>query len=256
MSAIVSILIALLFAWMDCTTAFNHRHDRLKDAEVVISAWNGCAVTGTIGGVSTPLFMDVAACPLHAKVPGRFRIRYDQSCGAIVEITDGPAITTPMPPACPSPIPTPTPVPGSREVTGYLKVDGEYFKERAIVTASHPSIVAQIFSAESGGFYRFDLIPVGSVLTAKGAGYIFGPVPVDSGLYFILHGKAAPSPSPSPTAVPSPTPTPTPVSTPTPRPSPTPPVLPTCRRDEVVGSPPKCLCTGQLVGNPRRCKPR
>jgi hypothetical protein len=110
----IPIIVYFLLAWLsvpDCGSALSHRHDRMKDVEIVISSWNGCAVTGTINGVNTPLFMDVATCPLHAKIPGRFRARYDQTCGAIVEITNGSAITTPMPPNCESPSPSPTPTP-------------------------------------------------------------------------------------------------------------------------------------------------
>lgn len=99
-----SAIIAMLLAWFsaDCAAATSHQHDRLKDSEVIIFSWDGCAVIGTISGVSTALFMDVTNCPLHAKVPGSFHIRYDQTCGAILEITDGPVITTPMPPTCPA----------------------------------------------------------------------------------------------------------------------------------------------------------
>lgn len=151
--------------------------------------------------------------------------------GAIPQPT--PNIPTPTPTPLPSPtvsptpvaspVPTPTPVPGSREVGGYLKVDGDYFKERAIVTANHPSIIAQVFSTEPGGFFVFESIPAGSVLTAKGDGYVFGPVTVDSGPYFILTGRLAAEPTPTPTATPvsSPSPSPSPVVTPTPIPSPT-----------------------------------
>lgn len=95
----------------DCGAARDHTHNRLQDVEVAVASWEGCVITGSIEGVSTRLFMDVSNCPLRAQVPGRFRIRYDQSCGAVLEITDGPAIPTPMPPSCPSPSPTTAPTP-------------------------------------------------------------------------------------------------------------------------------------------------
>lgn len=243
MSIIPLLLLAL--SVFDCNSARDHRHDRLRDAEVVITSWNGCAVVGTINGVSTSLFMDVASCPLHAKVPGKFRIRYDVSCGAILEITDGVAITTPLPPSCPiptptpaptpaptpvpSPVPTPTPAPtGARYVNGYLKVNGEYLQQAASVTAARAGMETQFCLTAIGGYYFFDSIPVGSVLSVTSVGFAFPETVVNATAeYFIIDGSAAsptitPTPSPTPTPTPAPTPAPTVAPTPAPQPTPTP----------------------------------
>lgn len=93
------ITLILLLLPFDCASASTHQHNRLRDAEIAVTAWNGCEVTGIISGRSASLYMG-ASCTLRSKVPGTFRIRYDETCGAIVEITDGPVIATPMPPVC------------------------------------------------------------------------------------------------------------------------------------------------------------
>lgn len=101
------LIIIVFLVLFDCAAASTHKHDRLRDAEVSISSWSGCTITGTIDDAPVTLFMDVASCPLHAKVPGKVRVRFDETCGAVLEMTDGPRIETPMPPSCPTPSPTP-----------------------------------------------------------------------------------------------------------------------------------------------------
>lgn len=93
-----------------CTTALVHKHDALKDAEITVTSWSGCTVNGTINGVAVQLWADGTTCPLRAKIPGKLRIRYDQTCKQIIEATDAAVIPDPMPTPCVSPMPTPTPV--------------------------------------------------------------------------------------------------------------------------------------------------
>lgn len=217
MSIIIPFLLALLF---DCPTALTHQHDRLRDAEVTISAWNGCAVTGTINGVNTTLFMGAENCPLRAKVPGKFRIRYDESCGAIVEITDGPVITTPMPVACPSPDPSPTPKPTPAE----LVVSPEGAKgERIVDAARNEWTLGALKQTLRNGAHVAD----GFGLVYK---WLNGKVFVQgtdlkwyefTGVRWIAVGSE-PGVTPSPSPVATPTPTPAPTATPSPLPSPSP----------------------------------
>src|SRR5882724_3189911 len=85
------------------------------------------------------------------------------------------------------------------------------------------------------------LPPFKTTLTAESAG-VAPPDP-----------SASPSPSPSPSGSPSPSPSPTPSPDPSPSASPTP--LPTCTPNQIIGSPPQCICNNGTVGNPPRCKP-
>jgi hypothetical protein len=91
---------------------------------------------------------------------------------------------------------------------------------------------------------------------------------VDSNWWGYLGGTAwervtdptgAPTPAPTATATqqssPPPSPSPTATVAPPPSPSPSASVLRQCRRDEVIGSPARCLCTGRRIGNPPRCRP-
>lgn len=237
LTAIISLILTGAIIVFDCASAFTHKHDRLKDAEVDISSWNGCSMVGTINGVSTSLFMDVATCPLHAKVPGRFRIRYDQSCGAVLEITDGPIITTPMPPSCPvqTPTPSPSPTPGGT----LIGINGRVIddKDQSIAGALVSAFNKTVLSRAGDGYFEFTGIPVGSTVTATKAGFTFNTETVRLGvpeqMYFI-RGKAVAQPSPSPTPTPKPSPTPTPTPVPTPLPSPTPTPTPTPARVYVL----------------------
>lgn len=272
----MSIILYTLLLLFDCTTARTHPHNQLRDAEIVISSWSGCTVSGTINGTGVVLFMDVASCPLHAKVPGKLRIRYDQTCGAILEVTDGPVIATPMPTPCasptpvpPTPTPEPTPSPGQLLVEGFVKVDEQYFGPAMVTLTSSTQQLLSSLTTDSGGYFNF---PgggqAGDQLKASAAGYTFTPRTVSATEpYYIINGTSGaptpsptPVPSPSPTPVPSPTPSPTPaptpVPTPTPQPSPTPvpPTLPVCRPNQVIGNPPVCRCFTRTVGNPPRCK--
>lgn len=247
MSIILWILLSL-FSVQDCATALNHKHDQLRDAEVVITAWGGCAITGTINGVSVPLFMDAAACSIRAKVPGKFRIRYDLTCRAVLEITDGPLITTPMPPACPSPTPvpaptpTPTPVPVPTPAVGYTLTltagtvrPGEAIRANWTAPVSHPEkdwLGLYKAGAEAGGFGAWVYIGIGVIGQATfNAPSADGQYEIrlyrDDGFNLLATSivtvtTAAPSPTPSPTPTPIPTPTPTPTPTPIPAPTPTP----------------------------------
>lgn len=128
---------------------------------------------------------------------------------------------TPTPTSTPTPSPSVTPTPiGSRSIEGYLKVNEQYFQQVAVVTVTHANAATQSFTTQPGGHFFFSSVLIGSVITASGSGYTFGPVTVDSSPYFILHGVPVPGPSPSvaPTPTPSPTATPTPVPSPSPSP--------------------------------------
>lgn len=212
--AIILYLIALLTASpFDCGSALTHQHDRLRDAEIVVSSWSGCTVNGTINGAPVALFMDVPGCALRAKVPGKLRARYDQTCGAILEITDGPAITTPMPAACQTPTLTPTPVvveskgPIITDTTGARWTLGP--ERQTLRNGVH-------VGAGAGTIYKLSSSVV----------YVLGN---DSNWYrwtgssWAMFGAQEPGGLlPSPTPTPTPTPSPTPTATPTPSPSPSP----------------------------------
>lgn len=242
--SIIAILLAALS--FDCSTAFTHRHDRLRDAEVVIASWNGCAMNGTVDGVPVQLFMDVSNCPLHAKIPGKLRVRYDQTCGAVVEITDGPVITTPMPPSCPAqtPTPSPTPIPVIRGVS-IIEPDGTQWTLGSKLETLRNGVHA------GGGF--------GSVYkVVDGVVFVLGTddswYKWSSGWSWFSRlepggGPAQPTPQPSPVTTPTPVPTPQP--SPTPRPSPAIPQLPICLPNQQVGNPARCLCITGIKGNCR-----
>lgn len=126
---------------------------------------------------------------------------------------------TVSPTPVPTPLPTPTPV-GNRIVDGYLKVNDDYFAQEATVTVSQP---VQSYVIRPGGYFSFDVVVRGALLSATAEGYKFGPVVVGDEQYFILNGVVVqPSPTPTPTVTPTPTPIPTPTPTPLPTPSPTP----------------------------------
>lgn len=255
----MSVILLIILIWLsvaDCPTALNHRHDRLKDVEVIIAGWNGCTVTGTINGLVVPLYMDVPSCLLHGKVPGKFRARYCQTCGAILEITDGPVISTPMPPACPtptpSPAPTPTPAPGTITVSGktFSAVDGTPFPYVFVVLSDANDVEITRMQEQDDASYRFENRPPGSYqVHVEQGGYNTSPYKIllnnigtSTGGLTILNFTIGPDAwfprgptvcfpvacsSPTPTPTPAP-PTPTPTPTPSPSPSPTPVPTPTC----------------------------
>ena len=98
----------------DCTSAFAHAHDDVREGRIEISSWEGCMMGGTIAGAYTVLYAD-GNCELRAKVPGTFNIRYDATCGQVLELSTGPlspyCAPTPTPAPAPSATPTPTPEP-------------------------------------------------------------------------------------------------------------------------------------------------
>lgn len=243
----ISIVIVNLLLLFDCATALSHRHDRLRDAEVVVASWSGCAITGTVDGVAVQLFMDVANCPLHAKIPGKLRVRYDQTCGAVVEATDGPVITTPMPPSCPTQTPSPTPSPSIRGVS-IIEPDGTRWSLGGRLETLRNGVHA------GGGF--------GSIYkVVDGVIYVLG---TDNDWYRWSGGWSwfsklepggevvtQPTPAPTPISTPQPTPQPSPIITPTPRPLPSIPQLPICLPNQQVGNPARCLCITGIKGNCR-----
>lgn len=205
-TSIILWLLIARFSATDCSTALTHQHNQLRDAEVMITSWNGCTVNGTIGDVTTTLFMDVANCPLHAKVPGKFRVRYDVTCGAIIEITDGPRIETPMPVSCPTPTPNAaTESPDGSQGTVVTDATGAVWTfgtERQTLRNG-----VQV-GAGAGSLYLYLARKV-YVLGTDNAWYQWG------GTGWIFMGARPitipiPSASPTPTPVPSPTPAPTP----------------------------------------------
>lgn len=136
--------------------------------------------------------------------------------------TPSPSISpspSPLPTPTQSPTPTPTPSPtGSRDVDGYLKVNGDYFQATAIVTITHPSMVTQTFQTSPGGYFMFRSAVLGSILLASGSGYSFGPITVDDSPYFVLNGVSTIITTPTPTPLPTPSVSPTPSPSPTPNP--------------------------------------
>jgi len=109
----VVIIYAILLWWLislqtfSCPTAFSHVHDQIREGQIQITAWSGCAVTGVINNVNVQLWADSSTCPLRSKVPGVFQIRWDATCKQVIDLSDGP-----LPPYCPpSPSPTPLPTP-------------------------------------------------------------------------------------------------------------------------------------------------
>jgi len=118
------LLLILLLVWLltpaqtfTCTTAVVHAHDKVRDAQIQVTAWTGCSLSGVIDGANVQLWADGSSCGLRDKVPGTFQIRYDVSCGQVLELSNGtlspacPASPTPTPVASPSPTPVPTPTP-------------------------------------------------------------------------------------------------------------------------------------------------
>jgi hypothetical protein len=112
---LIGILLSLLLASAQtytCTTAASHVHTDIREGQIQISSWTGCTMAGTISGQAVQLWADSATCPLKAKTPGTFNIRYDFACKQVLDL----ALTTePLPPYCtPTPTPTPTPSPTPR----------------------------------------------------------------------------------------------------------------------------------------------
>lgn len=62
------------------------------------------------------------------------------------------------------------------------------------------------------------------------------------------------TPTPTPTVAPVPSPTPTSTPTPSPQPSPTTSLLPVCKSNQTVGSPPTCRCLTGMKGNSGKCR--
>lgn len=92
-----------------CTTAPAHAHDQIREGQIQITSWTGCALSGTVNGVNVQLWADSSTCGLRSKVPGVFQVRYDDTCKQVLDLSDGP-----LPPYCPpSPSPTPTPTPAA-----------------------------------------------------------------------------------------------------------------------------------------------
>jgi hypothetical protein len=106
--SLIGLLLSILLASAQtytCATAYNHVHTDIREGQVQVSSWVGCTMVGTINGQAVQLWADSATCPLKAKVPGTFSIRYDFTCKQVLDLSDGA-----LPPYCPS-SPTPTPVP-------------------------------------------------------------------------------------------------------------------------------------------------
>lgn len=209
----------------DCSSALVHKHDRLKDVEIDISSWAACTVTGKINGVAVTLFNGDPTCPLRAKVPGRLRARIDETCGAIVILTDGPVIPEPMPTPCqtPTPTPSPTPTPTTRNVHGFVfdKQPGGSRVVGAMVRLMQGPLELDRMPTNAQGTFTFTGVPIGSLLVVTHPGLVFAPITVDSatGNFFAYGG---PGPTPSPTPGPTPAPSPSPETDPSPTPSPTP----------------------------------
>lgn len=213
------ILFSILLAWFstfDCATAFSHQHNQLRDVEINISSWNGCAVNGTINGTPVSLFMDVASCPLHAKVPGTFRARIDQTCGAILEITDGPTISTPMPPSCPSP--SPTPLPSADNTKGAVIIDAQGNKW---TIGPRQETLRNGIRMDGGSttLYKYSSGEVYAVGQRDGKWYkwvgtwsLYRDGLTEPGIVSQPTPSPTPTPTPSPTPVPTPTPAPTPIA--------------------------------------------
>ncbi len=87
-----------------CTTAPLHAHDQIREAQIQVTSWSGCTLSGVVAGVNVQLWADGSTCGLRDKVPGTFQVRFDETCKQVIDLSDGP-----LPPYCP-PSPTPTPV--------------------------------------------------------------------------------------------------------------------------------------------------
>lgn len=113
MRATTLFLFWLLLIWQTgftCSTALTHTHDDIREAEIVVTAWVGCTLTGTISDVPVQFWADSSTCSLRDKVPGTFQIRFDATCGQVLELSDGP-LSPYCAPGLPTPTPTPTPSP-------------------------------------------------------------------------------------------------------------------------------------------------
>lgn len=218
--------------FQDCWPGFQ------EQGNVIVNNDNDCAyVNGANGNFpnsfcADPNFtLDNFRLPANSLYKGKGSDGKDPGCdldvllaaigGAIPTPTPSPSLSptpTPLPTPTQSPTATPTPGPtGSRDVDGYLKVNGDYFQSTAIVTITHPSMVTQTFQTSPGGYFMFRSAVLGSILLASGSGYSFGPITVDDSPYFVLNGV------PTIISTPTPTPLPTPSVSPSPLPSPTPP---------------------------------
>lgn len=119
---------------------------------------------------------------------------------------------TPVSPPSPQPTPVPSPPPFGTtvDIAGYVYVEQERAGGVPVRIVSEGNVVATTTSRATDGYFEFDKVPVGSLLSATGAA---DQVINRSDTYFV-NIAAQPRPSPPPT-----TPTPTPVATPTPAPS-------------------------------------
>src|SRR5688572_7595323 len=97
------VVLSLRSQTFDCQTAFSHAHNDVREGQLQIVSWSGCVVSGTIGGVNVQLWADGASCPLRAKVPGTFNVRYDFTCKQVLDLSSGE-----LPPYCPMPTPLPS----------------------------------------------------------------------------------------------------------------------------------------------------
>src|SRR4029453_8952813 len=84
-------------------------------------------------------------------------------------------------------------------VSGYVKVNGEYFAGTAVVSLSTSSgefIKSTV--ASNGGYFAFDYGVRGNILTATSAGYVFESKTIDGSAYYIISGTPSGSPTPGP----------------------------------------------------------
>lgn len=202
----------------------------------------------------------------------------------------------PTPTPVPSPVPTPTPtVPDGQIVLSgatFSALDGGPFRWTTVVLSDANGVEIKRMQEEESS-YSFTVVPgsyqihidqsggynvspgrIHVISATQGMGgltilnftigpdswFKTGPAHCVPGGGQCPPGQPTPTPSVTPTPMPSPLPSPSPspivTPTPTPTPTPVPTPLPACRRDEVIGSPPKCICNGQQIGNPKRCRPR
>jgi hypothetical protein len=110
---------------LDCTSAFSHNHDSIREGRIVISSWQECVMRGKVGAQDVTLFAD-GACALRNSVPGEFNVRYDATCGQVLDLS-----TDALPPYCPptstpTATPSPSPTPASSGIKGVsiLESDG------------------------------------------------------------------------------------------------------------------------------------
>jgi hypothetical protein len=204
----------------DCSSAFTHQHNSLREAEIQVTRWEGCVMEGTINGVSVQLFADSSNCQLKKSVPGRLLIRYDQTCGQVLAATDG----STLPEECVvvvSPTPTPTPSLSPTPILGFPSgssveiVSPANVREFPTITAAVKFIATTGQQGVTAGDCQQD--------TASVNVYCFvNFTNATNGFVAAQFLKLAPGPTPTPTPIPTPTPAPTPSPTPTPTPTPTP----------------------------------